>query len=251
MLKCSLWIWIAILVLLVLAGCSKPVGNEVGLDREFTLSVGQSVTVVEENLTVKFVEAISDSRCPKGATCIWAGEANCLVEITKSQSTFSKVLTQPGLSAPSKTSFSDYEITFDLQPYPELGKEMDKRDYHLHLIISKKSTLSGGILATFDVIGEKYSVFITNNETIEQVFSVQRGESGATIPSGRLLRGSVPYNQPWSWHIDSEDIHMAEVTIELCDGTPSQVEVNLDYWVNTVQRFCPWSTKIVKIEDFR
>jgi len=44
---------------------------------------------------------------------------------------------------------------------------------------------------------------------------------------------------------------MAEITIELCDGIPSQVEENLDYWLNTVQRFRPWSAMIVKIEYFR
>jgi hypothetical protein len=60
------------------------------------------------------------------------------------------------------------------------------------LIISKETVLGGGILVTFDVVGEKYSVFITNEETIER-----------------------------------------------CDGTPSQVGASLDYWVDTVQRFCP------------
>ncbi len=104
---------------------------------------------------------------------------------------------------------------------------------------------------TFQVIDETYSIFITNKKTMEQVFAVQRGESHATIPSGRIVRGSVPYNKPWSWHIDSEDVGMAEVTIELCNGKPSQVEADLDYWVDTVQRFCPWSAKIVGIEDFR
>jgi len=111
--------------------------------------------------------------------------------------------------------------------------------------------LSGGILVTFDVNGETYRIFITNEEAIQQVFDVQRGESQARIPSGKLIKGSVWYNEPWSWHIDSQDIHMAEVTIELCDGTPSQVEADLDYWVDTVGRFCPWNATIVKIEDFR
>jgi hypothetical protein len=112
-------------------------------------------------------------------------------------------------------------------------------------------TPSGGILVTFDVLGETYKVFITNEDTIEEVFAVQRGESQATIPSGRLIEGAAFYNEPWSWHIDSEDIHMAEFTIELCDGLPSQVEAALDYWVNTVKRFCPWHAEIAKIEDFR
>jgi hypothetical protein len=117
---------------------------------------------------------------------------------------------------------------------------------------SKSSpTLSGGILVTFNVQGETYKVFITNEDTIEEVFAVQRGESDATIPSGRLVRGSVFYNKPWKWHIDSEDIHMAEMTIELCDGLPSHVEADLDYWVDTVGHFCPWSARILRIEDFR
>jgi hypothetical protein len=120
-----------------------------------------------------------------------------------------------------------------------------------------KSTppLSDGILVTFDVSGETYKVtykvFITNEDTIEEVFAVQQGKSQATIPSGRLIKGSVSYNEPWSWHIDSEDIHVAEFTIELCDGLPSHVEADLDYWVSTVKRFCPWNAKIVEIEDFR
>ncbi len=174
--KYLLCILAAISLLIVLFGCSKPTENEVGLEQEFTLSIGQSAVVVGENFSIKFVEVISDSRCPKGATCIWAGEASCLIEITDSESTYRKVLTQSGLSGPSNTSFTNYEITFDLQPYPEMGKEINKKDYHLRLVISK---------------------------------------------------------------------------IELCDGTPSQVEANLDYWVDTVQRFCPWSAKIVRIEDFR
>lgn len=251
MCKHLLWIWMAISILLVLSGCSKPAGKEVDLGKEFTLSVGQRAAIAGENLSIKFVEVISDSRCPRGASCVWVGEANCLIEITNPEPMYRKVLTQPGFSSPSKTSFTDYEITFDIQPYPEVGKETNKKDYRLQLAIDKKPALSSGILATFDVVGEKYSIFITNEETIEQVLAAQRGESQARIPSGRLLRGSVLYNEPWSWHIDSEDVHMAEVTIELCDGTPSQVEANLDYWVDTVQRFCPWSAKLVRIEDFR
>jgi len=113
------------------------------------------------------------------------------------------------------------------------------------------SDLEGGILATFDVQRERYKIFITNEETIAQVYSLRDGESGANIPSGKLLRGKVSYNQPWSWHIDSEDIVMAEFTIELCDGLPSHIEENLDYWVNTVGRFCPWSATLVSIKDYR
>ncbi|OGO37513.1 MAG: hypothetical protein A2147_03105 [Chloroflexi bacterium RBG_16_57_8] len=174
------------------------------------------------------------------------------MEITFRESPFTKVLTQPGLTKePATAEFNQYEIAFDVLPYPEVEKQIQKSDYRLEMTVSKKPALSGGVLVVFDVVGESYSVFITNKETISEVFAVQRGESQATIPSGRLVKGAVPYNKPWSWHVDPEDIQMAEITIELCDGTPSHVEADLDYWVNTVQRFCPWRARITKIDDFR
>jgi hypothetical protein len=44
---------------------------------------------------------------------------------------------------------------------------------------------------------------------------------------------------------------MVEVTMELCDGRPSDVERDLDYWVDSVGRFCPWSSALVGVEDRR
>ena len=108
------------------------------------MSHGQSIMIAGENLVIKFIEVISDGRCPREAICIWPGEANCLIEITThSESIYRKVLTQPGLSSPSKTSFANYKITFDLQPYPEVGKAPDKKGYHPRLVISKKSAPRG------------------------------------------------------------------------------------------------------------
>jgi hypothetical protein len=111
--------------------------------------------------------------------------------------------------------------------------------------------LEDGILATFDVQGERYSIFVINPQTIEQILALWNGQSTARIPSGRVRKGRVFYNEDWSWHIDSMDITMAEVTIELCDGLPSYVEAHLDNWISTVGYFCPWSAKLVGLEDFR
>jgi len=111
--------------------------------------------------------------------------------------------------------------------------------------------LEGGVLATFDVQGETYSIFITNAQTIEQVLALSNGLGTARIPSGKLVRGQEGYNVPWSWHIDPQDVEMAEVTMELCDGRPSDVEKDLDYWVDTVGRFCPWTAVLVAVKDYR
>jgi len=113
--------------------------------------------------------------------------------------------------------------------------------------------LSGGIVATFDMVGEEFSVWVTNPQTIQQILDLQRGVSAASIPNGVILRGpgKADHNVPWSWHLDPEQIEMAEVTMELCDGTPSFVEEELDYFVATVGRYCPWSARLVAVEDYR
>ncbi|MBN1376002.1 MAG: hypothetical protein JXA01_07595 [Dehalococcoidia bacterium] len=220
--------------------------------QEFKLAVGQTALIAGEQFDIKFAEVITDSRCPANAICIWQGEVTCLVEITVGDAVFQKVLLQSGQSAGySMSDFRDYQLTFRVEPYPLSDTPIDRDEYRLSLVIDTIEPLTGGILVTFEVVNERYSIFVTNESAIQQIFAVERGESNAGIPSGRIIDGPVFYNQPWSWHIDPEDIQMAELTIELCDGTPSMVEENLDYWLESVGRFCPWSASIVEIQDFR
>ena len=134
----ALWCSIAIPILIAFSGCSSPPGDVVvNPGEEFTLSVGQSAAFSGEDFSIEFTEVVSDSRCPTGATCIWAGEASCLITITDSDSEYSMVLTQPGASSPNKASFTGYDIAFDIQPYPQLGKEIETSDYRLQLTVSK------------------------------------------------------------------------------------------------------------------
>jgi hypothetical protein len=110
--------------------------------------------------------------------------------------------------------------------------------------------LDEGVLATFDVAGEVFQVWVTNPQTVQQILDLAAGESTANIPNGVILRGSgaADYNLPWSWHLDPQQIEMAEVTTEVCDGRPSYVEEHLDEFVDTVGRYCPWSARLVSVE---
>ena len=51
--------------------------------------------------------------------------------------------------------------------------------------------------------------------------------------------GNGGSNLAWRWHF--ADFTLVEAAIELCDGTPTLVEENLEYWLNTVGSFCPWA----------
>lgn len=112
---------------------------------------------------------------------------------------------------------------------------------------------SGGVLATYDVEGETFKVWVTDAEAIRQLIDISEGRREGGIPNGRILRGSgeAAHNAPWSWHLDPEDIEIVDVTMELCDGAPWYVEENVDEYVDTVERYCPWGAELVDLEDLR
>jgi len=222
------------------------------LGQQVSLKLGQTVSIAAEQLEIGFSRVVSDSRCPTGAECIWQGEVSCLLQISYSGQSFDKTIVQPGLTRQEAVdTFQKYRLTFNVEPYPEVDKSINSGDYRLQMTVDQAEELSSGILATFNVGGEQYSIFVTNDDTIEDILALQRGESQATIPSGKIIAQPAAYNAPWSWHIDPEDVQMAEFTIELCSGLPSHVENDLDYWANTVGRFCPWSAQLVSVQDYR
>lgn len=129
----------ALLLLLFLAACGGEAAEvKANLDQEFSLAIGQSASIQGEELKLKFLEVINDSRCPEHVMCVWQGQASCLVEITYIESVQKVTLTQPGLTEePSQIDFNDYLIEFNLTPYPEAGKGIKDSDYRLQLVVTK------------------------------------------------------------------------------------------------------------------
>ncbi|MGD0794999.1 MAG: hypothetical protein ABR958_05355 [Dehalococcoidales bacterium] len=122
----------------VLSACAKAPKNEVPPGREFTLSIGQSAAISSENITIKFIDVTSDSRCPQNVTCIWAGEVSCTVEITRPGASLLKLkLTQPGLTSQLSTQdFDGHTIAFRVEPYPTAGKTIARSDYRLIMTVT-------------------------------------------------------------------------------------------------------------------
>ena len=90
--------------------------------------------------------------------------------------------------------------------------------------------------------GETYKVLLTDPEDIEIANQLVAGEDVPSIPNGRVVR-ETGVNEGYTWSIDPADFEFAEVTIEVCDGTPSDVEQGLV----TSDRYCPWSALISDI----
>ena len=71
------------------------------------------------------------------------------------------------------------------------------------------------------------------------------GASGSEPPPvspAVLLRANGGFNLNWGWHFYR--VNLVEVAVEVCDGTPSMVQANLNYWLTTVRNFCPWAAYV-------
>lgn len=87
---------------------------------------------------------------------------------------------------------------------------------------------------------EQFVLRSTNPDTIAQLRDVLAGKRTG-FPIGPLRAGDGGYNSPWTWHFDEDKVEVAEVAIEVCDGTPSFVETHL----SSFPTYCPWSARIV------
>ena len=99
------------------------------------------------------------------------------------------------------------------------------------------------VVVTFEVVDERFTVLLTDPADILHTRRLLAGEDVPSIPNGRVLR-ETGVNEGYSWSIDPSDIEFADVTIEVCDGLPSDVEAG----VISGDRYCPWSAVAVAVE---
>ena len=99
------------------------------------------------------------------------------------------------------------------------------------------------VIVTFEVVDERYKVLLTEPADIDIARRLLAGEAVPSIPNGRVVR-ETGVNEGYSWSIDPNDIEFGDVTIEVCDGLPSDVEMG----IVTGDRYCPWSAVVLGVE---
>lgn len=101
-----------------------------------------------------------------------------------------------------------------------------------------------GVVVTFEVNeGERFRVLLTDPVDQAQAQRLLDGLDGPDIPNGRIVH-ATGVNEGWSWSLDPADFEFADVTTEMCDGQPSDVESG----ALTSDRYCPWSARVVEIQ---
>lgn len=103
-------------------------------------------------------------------------------------------------------------------------------------------------IATFQVTeehGETFKIVLVTQELIDNAQLLLDGEEAPSIPVGKVIRSDPDgINAPWTWSIDPTTVEFADVTTEVCDGLPSDVEQDLI----TSPLYCPWSAALVDLQ---
>lgn len=95
------------------------IATDLGIGQEFLL----------DHLSVKFLEVISDSRCPEQVTCIWPGEAKVLLGIRIGGRYFEKEVTMSGSGAEFALSEDLKMMASQLRPYPKTPAGIAPEEY--------------------------------------------------------------------------------------------------------------------------
>jgi len=83
-------------------------------------------------LRIQFKDVLEDSRCPEGATCIWAGNAKIAILLNETEANLNTYL------EPKQSRISRYTVDLiSVKPYPKVGVEVKKDDYVVKLLITK------------------------------------------------------------------------------------------------------------------
>lgn len=99
------------------------------------LSYGQTITLLPDNLEVRFDSVIHESRCPADVICVWAGMAEVKLwfrENQVEQTGLLNTLNEPG----SITVFGKTVRLIDVTPYPQTaGNIIAQEDYKIRIVV--------------------------------------------------------------------------------------------------------------------
>lgn len=133
--KLSVLKYLLVFILFAGMGCEETVLEPVfTVGKVSTFRINQLYTSADGQNTL-LIKEISDSRCPEGVVCIWAGEVTAKGEWTENN---------------NKSTFEIHSVTdqqkqpdgytmkiVDAQPYPKYGTDSKPEDLAISLLIQK------------------------------------------------------------------------------------------------------------------
>lgn len=122
------------------AGCVATSGNasEAALGVNFQLAAGESVAVKETTVEVGFIAVETDSRCGKGAACVWEGDATVRVWVRRAGGPRDTLELHTAARKPAVVSYGDFSLRLvSLTPYPISGHTIPASAYVVTLKLTR------------------------------------------------------------------------------------------------------------------
>lgn len=126
---------ILLLLFTVIFGFSQIA--EARSDQEIKVQVNKQKSINKNDLTVKFVSVLEDSRCAEGTNCIWAGNAKLKLKIKKKNGAWKTFELNTNIDK-NELNFGGYLIKIkELTPTPAANVRINPNGYVATFSISQ------------------------------------------------------------------------------------------------------------------
>ncbi len=106
-------------------------------NQDVKLRINKQKAVYSNDLTVKFVSVLEDSRCPEGTDCIWAGNAKLQLKLKQKNGEWETFELNTNLEK-QEIEFGGYSVKItELTPTPKENAEIDRNSYVATFSVSK------------------------------------------------------------------------------------------------------------------
>ena len=128
-------------------------GNAIttGLGEPFQLRINQTAIILPDNMSIRFLDVLEDSRCPAFVVCVWPGQVTVSLNITESSlpgsSRVVNLTLGPSISNLPASSANVDSHTVELlqvEPHPMRDEQIPKSDYRVTLVASSLRPIPTG-----------------------------------------------------------------------------------------------------------
>jgi hypothetical protein len=106
---------------------------------EMVLAAGASQRIPDTDLTVSFEAAVEESRCPSGATCVWAGDVAVRIRIDTPKASSARYILHLNLPSAREAEHVGTRVRLlNVTPHPTTDHKPRPAEYRVTLLIKPR-----------------------------------------------------------------------------------------------------------------
>ncbi len=108
------------------------------LGEEFDVRVGETAHIAGTRFSLRVDSVPEDSRCPRDAVCVWAGNARVVLALRDGEST-DRAEVNSTLEPHAATRWGYHVQLVRVQPEALAGQAIAQREYRIRLLVNRSS----------------------------------------------------------------------------------------------------------------